>query len=237
MINRDASLNFLGDNIILSENGVFGIVLSENITTAERYARERSRLINERLTKHRLQTATGIVYKDKYYLAVDGVCYVADSRYKFSGKDDVDNSFNYEWWYWDNIPAVVFSEVNGKLLFGTSKGSVCEFDDEYCDRELHSLQDGQYSYNSTTGVFTISSSEKDFIHENTVISFDVDKRVVLESDGTAQDSFNIPDNVINTFYEGMRLYCKVWYTYPSAYHYMYVMDLDVENRTCKLSYD
>ena len=173
MVSREASLNFLGDNIVLSENGVFGIVLPDNIATSERYARERSRLINERLKKQTLQSATGIVYKNKYYLAVDGVCYVADSRYKFSGKDDIDNSFNYEWWFWDNIPAQVFAEANGKLLFGTGRGTICEFDDEYSDRELHNLEDGQYSYNASTGVFTVSSSEIDFIQENTVVSFSV----------------------------------------------------------------
>lgn len=42
VISRYACANFGGDNIILSRNGVFGIVLAENVATTERYTRDRT---------------------------------------------------------------------------------------------------------------------------------------------------------------------------------------------------
>lgn len=113
VISRYACANFGGDNIILSRNGVFGIVLADNVATTERYTRERSRSINEKLRTHKdLSEAVGIVYKSRYYLSVDDVCYIADSRYKYTSEDDIDGSYNYEWWYWDNVPVRVWAVLD-----------------------------------------------------------------------------------------------------------------------------
>ena len=137
VVSRYACANFAGDNIILSRNGVFGIVLAENVATTERYTRERSRSINERLKRHAdLSEAVGIVYKNRYYLAIDDVCYIADSRYKYTREDDIDGSYNYEWWFWDNVPVRVWANIDNTLYFGSADGQICVFDDEYTDRSL-----------------------------------------------------------------------------------------------------
>ena len=64
-----------------------------------------------------------VVWNDMYLLCVNSRCYVADSRQKSS----VGESFGYEWYYWDNIPARVFLEHDGALYFGTSDGRICKF--------------------------------------------------------------------------------------------------------------
>ena len=90
-------------------------MLAENVATTERYARERSRSINEKLTRHEnLSEAVGIVYKNRYYLSLDDVCYIADSRFKYTSEDDIDGSYNYEWWYWTNIPVRVWAVVDNE---------------------------------------------------------------------------------------------------------------------------
>lgn len=149
-----ACAQLAGDNLMLSSNGVFGIVLTDNVATNERYARERSRLINKRLCQHDLSKAVGIAYKNRYYLAVDGVCYVADARYKTSVDDDIDGSYNYEWWYWDNIPARVWAVMGGKLYFGTDDGRICVFDDEYTDRTYSCTDKGELSIDSDNHCIT-----------------------------------------------------------------------------------
>lgn len=137
VVSSYACANLAGDNLMLSKNGVFGVVLSNNVATNERYIRERSRNINARLTKHKdLSEATAIAYQNRYYLAVDGVCYVADARHKSTRSDDIDGSFNYEWWFWDNIPARIWSVLDDHLCFGTTDGMLCYFDDEYTDRTI-----------------------------------------------------------------------------------------------------
>ncbi len=133
-VNSYTCANFDGDKIFLSTNGVFGVETQSSITT-EKYAKERSRSINERLKHHQnLSEAVGIVYKNRYYLAVDDVCYVADSRYKYIAEDNADGSYNYEWWFWDNIPARVWANIDNKLYFGSKDGKICVFDDKYTDR-------------------------------------------------------------------------------------------------------
>lgn len=164
VISRYACVNFGGDNIILSQNGVFGIVLANNVATTERYTRERSRSINEKLKQHKnLAEAVGIVYKNKYYLSVDNVCYVADARFKYVSEDDLDNSFNYEWWYWDNIPARVWANIDNELYFGTEKGQVCVFDEKYTDREYYDCEEGDLIINTV-----VDGSDSDDVEDNTI---------------------------------------------------------------------
>ena len=157
IVSRYAGVNFAGDNIILSSNGVFGIVLGENVALTERHTRERSRAINKRLLAHSdLSEAVGVVFENRYYLAIDGVCYVADARYKYRRKDDIDGSYNYEWWYLDNIPAHIWAVIDGKLYFGTVDGRICVFDGEYTDRSFFETKEGDIGGSTENTKFTVN---------------------------------------------------------------------------------
>jgi hypothetical protein len=167
MISRHASLDFGGDNLMLSRNGVFGIVLADNVATAVRYTRERSRNVNARLlSEPNLSEAVGYSFDGRYYLAVNSHVYVADARYKISTHDDLsgDGSYQYEWWYWEDVPARVFSELGGRLVFGTEDGMICEFDGECTDRTyLHfeegdlalDIENNQMDFNATLDFFPV----------------------------------------------------------------------------------
>jgi hypothetical protein len=170
VVSRYACANFAGDNLILSNNGVFGIVLGDNVAVTERYVRERSRSINEKLKEHDLSEAVGIVFQNKYYLAVDGVCYIADSRYKYTSEDDIDGSYNYEWWYWDNIPARVWANIDNKLYFGTDDGRICVFDDEYTDRTYYTITESGYlSFNQDNSTVTYDVTDIGELSENDIL--------------------------------------------------------------------
>lgn len=124
-----------GDALFIAKDGVYGIVIGEDSVVAEsRIARLRSRFISRLLAKHNLSQATSIVYKDRFYLAIDGAVYVADSRYRFKDKADVAETYNYEWWVWDNCPVKRFYAVDDALYFATNDGRLCVFDNEYTDR-------------------------------------------------------------------------------------------------------
>lgn len=143
-----ATANLSDDPVFLSGNGLFGLVLPENTATSSRFAKERSYAISSRLRQHAdLSKAVGVVYKNRYYLALDGVCYVADARYKFYRENDADASFNYEWWYWDNVPARVWLTLDGVLYFGTDEGRICRFDEEYTDRTFLDTEIGDLTVN------------------------------------------------------------------------------------------
>lgn len=192
VISRYACANFGGDNIILSRNGIFGIVLAENVATTERYTRDRSRSINEKLKTHEnLTEAVGVVYGNRYYLSLDDVCYVADSRFKYTSEDDIDGSFNYEWWYWTNTPVRVWAVVDNQLYFGTNDGQVCVFDEEYIDRTHQKSQPGDLSLDMLNNRITYNSHIRVDLAENDIISFSTSGIYAL-----ALRDFTVKDNKI-----------------------------------------
>ena len=130
-----AIANLSGDVLMLSRNGVFGIELSSNISSVERYARERSRAIFEDLKRYTLADAVGVAFRGRYYLSMgddDGICYVADSRYRTAFEGSLDTQ--YEWWVWKNVPAYTFAIFEDGLIFGTKEGRLCLFDEQFSDR-------------------------------------------------------------------------------------------------------
>ena len=90
-----------------------------------------------------MSEAVGVSYNNRYYLAVNGHCYVADARTKYYSDKDADGSYQYEWWYWDGIPARVLCELRGALYFGTQDGRICVFDEQRCDRSHVDIEEGE----------------------------------------------------------------------------------------------
>lgn len=135
-VSARSTINYDGDSLFASTDGVYAIVLSDNIYTTERYARERSRPIASKLKDHDLTNAAAVVYEDKYWLSTaDGTdeVYVADSRYKYSTEGTQTNSYNYEWFRLTNIPAIAFMERGNELYFLSSDGWLCKFHEGFTD--------------------------------------------------------------------------------------------------------
>lgn len=134
-VNAFVTGTLLGDSIITSRHGVYAIALTENYATNTRTARERSRLINARLQNMDLSEAVSIVWRGKYYLAVESEVFIADANFKWQPSDG--EWWQYEWYYWDHVPVRVWAVVNDTLMFGTADGRLCAFDnaDLYEDRQ------------------------------------------------------------------------------------------------------
>lgn len=131
-ISKYANANLLNDPLTLTEQGVFAIV-SSGIGN-EKYAMQRSYYVNGKLLKENdLENAIGIAVDGKYYIGINNHVYIADSRYLSYPKNAKTEQYQYEWYYWENIPARVFFSWNNKLYFGTSDGKICGFTDEYLD--------------------------------------------------------------------------------------------------------
>ena len=154
--------NLAGDKIFISKNGIFGISLSSNIKSDERFAKERSRLINPVLMKEDLTKAVGIVFDNRYYLAIGNKIYIADSRYKTQYDVEMDDTFCYEFWLWEWQNAIITSLFikDNKLWFGTDDGKICSFQNEknYIDKayRLTNLNGGSLTLEAND-VFVINS--------------------------------------------------------------------------------
>lgn len=133
-ISKYASDNLLNDALFLSEQGVFAIVGSG--INNEKFAMQRSYYVNGKLLKEKnLEEAISIAVDGKYYIGINDHVYIADSRYLSYPKHAKTEQYQYEWYYWDNIPARVFFSWNNKLYFGTNDGKICGFTNEYIDIE------------------------------------------------------------------------------------------------------
>lgn len=159
--------NLANDPLFLSENGVFALKFSENIKSNERYALERSGLINSLLTKHSdLSKAKAIVWQNRYYLAIDDIVYVGDARFKTSARDqDMADTFNYEWWYWTNVPVKNwYIDSGNKLCFISTSGQLCEFTSERYDTVKTPLSDNK---GNSLGYFAPVSNSGDLFQFDT----------------------------------------------------------------------
>lgn len=154
IVNHHAGATLAGDVMVLTRSGVRALVLSSNVASGERYMHERSRPIYRELANSgELHNAAGIVYRNRYYLALPdvGKCYVADAHYKaaFDGSTD----YNYEWWVWDNVHATCFAEYGDQLLFGTPDGRICTFvEGTFADRTFTELSAGNLLCNDCGGL-------------------------------------------------------------------------------------
>lgn len=105
--------------LFLARTGVHGIF--GTYVSMERTVRDVSSLVNVRLSSEAdLQNAIAIELHGKYYLFINGHVYIADGAQTYSA-----NGTQFEWYYWDNIPAVSAAVFEDRLWFGTADGRVC----------------------------------------------------------------------------------------------------------------
>ncbi len=125
---RNAVCTVLDDPLYLSRNGVYAIAQQD--ISSERALNIRSTRINKKLLKNEnLEDAHMCTWKGNLMLFINGECYVADAAQKtYTGNKT--GTFEYEWYFWTNIPARVACEHGGALYFGTEDGRVCRFNDD-----------------------------------------------------------------------------------------------------------
>lgn len=118
-----------GEPLFLSDQGVYA--LAESAVTSSQYAQMRSEMINKRLCKEsNLHDAVAVEHNGFMHLAVNGNVYVADAAQQgVKGRET--QQYQYEWYFWNNIPARVWFKHEDKLWFGTSDGKIMRFHDEY----------------------------------------------------------------------------------------------------------
>lgn len=112
--------------LFLTEKGVYAITAEE--LTGEKYSQERSYYIGSALQEAVGKSeAAGIIYRDFYVLALNGTLYLLDLQQKTYEKNSPYSSFQYECYYWPDIPARVLWVDGEALCFGTADGKLCRF--------------------------------------------------------------------------------------------------------------
>lgn len=118
-------VNLIDEPLFLSRTGIYAI--TSNTVTAERTLQNRSTFINVALGKEeKLNNAVACEWNGYYLLGINENVYLMDSRQK-TPTSEANESFSYECYLWDSVPATCFLSINGLLYFGTSDGKICKF--------------------------------------------------------------------------------------------------------------
>ncbi len=124
-IAQRAICTFLDDPLYLTRNGVYAIGMQD--ISNERALNIRSTRVNKRLLEEDdLKNALMCEWNGYLILCTGGRAYVADAAQKQYPRNAT-NTFEYEWYYWTNIPATALYEDEGELFFGTEDGRLCKF--------------------------------------------------------------------------------------------------------------
>jgi len=143
-VSENAITLFLDDPVFLTRNGVYAIARQD--ISSERALALRSTRINARLLlEENLSDAQMCEWNGYLLLAINGKCFVADAAQKsYSG--NFTGEFEYEWYYWTNIPARCLASIGDTLYFGTEDGRVCRFNNDM-KNERGELECAAYSDN------------------------------------------------------------------------------------------
>ncbi len=160
-----AVCTFLDDPLYLSRNGVYGIGMQD--ISNERALNIRSTRVNKRLLEENgLSDALMCEWNGYLILNINGNAYVADAAQKQYPRNAT-NTFEYEWYYWTNIPARALHENDGELFFGTEDGRLCKF-----NTDLDAESGEAYSDDGEAIVAewaTNLSSDGSFMQEKTLV--------------------------------------------------------------------
>ena len=182
-LNNYVMADLSGDKIFASASGVYAIYQSENYATTQRLLRSRSIAIDKTLTaEEHLDKAVAITHKGKYYLAVNGHVYVADSLMKYQPTDY--DAYNYEWYFWDNVPAVCWAIVDNELWFGCADGRVCAFDDDTLYKDTSYVYIGNGNITTNGNAFTYDEGIDNYVKVDRKIVINEHTYYVLSVDNT-----------------------------------------------------
>jgi len=95
-------------------------------------------MLRSALESEDLSKGFAFVYKDFYVLATERRIYLLDGLQKSYDKNSPYSNFQYECYFWDNVPARVFWEdEEGRLCFGDNSGRIFRFYDDVTNQKSY----------------------------------------------------------------------------------------------------
>lgn len=133
------AFGYLGSEpLFLTDIGIMAITAAD--LTGEKYSQSRSYYIDNALTaEQNLSDAFAYIWRDFYLISTGtGRVYLLDGLQKSYDKNSPYSNFQYECYYWENVPARVFWEDSkGRLCFGDTAGNIFRFYDDVTDQKSY----------------------------------------------------------------------------------------------------
>ena len=123
-ISPDLIINFVGETLVLTKNGLKAITSKEVTYNNAKYSYDVSSHINNKLLKNNnLDYAVLSQYKEKLLLMTNEGLYIGEYKLR-------DENSEYEWYFCDNIDAYYFFELDDDLYFSDEEGNINRFVDD-----------------------------------------------------------------------------------------------------------
>ena len=156
--------NYLAtEPVFLTRLGIFAVTAQD--ITGEKYAQDRSYYLEGKLLKEEhLENAIAYSWKDYYILSINDHLYILDGLQPI--RTDRSRPYatrQYVGFYFTNVPASVFFEIDGELFFGATDGKVYKWYTD--DKALESYNDNGEAINAVWE--TADISEKLFYKKKT----------------------------------------------------------------------
>ena len=128
-ISKDTFTMFRDEPMFLTKDGVYAVI-TNNVTNVQAL-QNRSFYIDKILTREpNLNRSKALSHDGYWYLFLDnGHVYVADSRRKSYAEDSKTESFQYDWYYWEDIYAENVFIIDDKVHF-TKDNKIFVFKDQ-----------------------------------------------------------------------------------------------------------
>lgn len=116
----------VNEPLFLTKLGVFAITAQD--VTGEKYAQQRSFFLNGSLLKEaNLENSVAVVFKDMYWLCLNGVAYILDGLQSTRRNEEPYSNRQYAGFYCTNIPARVLFVKDERLWIGSDDGRLRRF--------------------------------------------------------------------------------------------------------------
>ena len=162
-ISPDSIINFVGETLVLTRDGLKAITSKEITYNNAKYSYDVSSHINNHLLKNNvLENAIVGQFKEKLLLKTDEGLYVGEYALR-------DEKSEYEWYFCDNIDAYYFFELDDELYFSDNDGNINRFvENERIERKdkpriYVGLGGTTLSIDANTDEIIVSSTYKDEI--------------------------------------------------------------------------
>lgn len=120
-ISNYSIINFVGETIVLTSEGLKAITSKESTYNNAKYTYDVSSHINNRLIKNNnLSYAIISQFQEKLLLKTDEGLYIGEYKLR-------DENSEYEWYFCSNINAHYFFELDDELYFSDTNGNICRF--------------------------------------------------------------------------------------------------------------
>jgi hypothetical protein len=125
--------------VFLTRLGIYAVTAQD--VTGEKYSQDRCYYLEGKLLKEKhLENAVGFSWKDYYMVAINDHLYILDGLQPMqTDKAKPYSTRQYAGFYFTNIPATCFAEIDGRLYFGASDGKLYAFYQD--EKDLYSYND------------------------------------------------------------------------------------------------